>query len=225
MMEAHGFWRVKRAFVFGSGIYLANPKNTSDTPSLLVARGGAPPAASNFDKLVNSVPDQFLARVGATVPVWKGFAASAAWRWEGLRRYDLFGDSNGFRRPGGSMFIEPGVSYTHGTSTFSLNIPLAYYYIRRPDPNTDLEGDATFPRHIFLTSYSYRFGGKSQAPGLQPTPGASGSPAPPPTPQQSTSPSAAPASNPGQSASITFDGVGKSVEQAGAFCEPVSGGQ
>jgi hypothetical protein len=168
MMEAHGFWKMKRVFIFGSGSYLANPRNTSGTPSLVVARGGPPPAATNFDRLINSVPDQYLGRAGGTVRVWKGFAASVAWRVEGLRRYDLFGDSNGFRRPGESMFIEPGVSYSRGSSTLSLNIPLAYYYIRRPDPNTGLAGDATFPRHIFLTSYSWRFGGRSTAPGLQP---------------------------------------------------------
>lgn len=224
MMEAHGYWKVKRAFVFGSGSYLANPKNETNTPSLIVARGGAPPAASNFDKLVNSVPDQYLARIGVTMHAWRGFAGTVAWRAEGLKRYDLFGKSNGFRRPGGSMFVEPGVSFTHGTSTISFNVPLAYYYIRRPDPNTGLEGDATFPRHIFLTSYSYRFGGKS-ATDLQ-----LAAPATPGQPQtlreQSTSPSAAPANpNPGQAALIGFDSFGKSLQEAGAFCAPAGGGR
>lgn len=165
MLEAHGFWKVKRAFLFGSGSYLANPRNTSGTPSLVVARGGPPPSPASFDRLVNSVPDQYLARVGGTVPVWRGLAASLAWRAEGLRRYDLIGKSNGFRRPGASMFIEPGVSYSRGSSTISLNVPLAFYYIRRPDPNTGLAGDATFPRHVFLTSYAWRFGRRAATPG------------------------------------------------------------
>jgi hypothetical protein len=167
MLESHGFWKVRRVFVFGSGSYLANPRNTNGTPSLIVARGGPPPPPTNYDRLVNSVPDQYLARVGATVPVWNGFAASLAWRVEGLPRYDLFGASNGFRRPGTSMFVEPGIGYSYRSSTISFNVPLAYYYNRRPDPNTGLEGDATFPREIFLTSYSWRFGRKP-APALQP---------------------------------------------------------
>ncbi len=170
MMEAHGFWKVKRLFLFGSGSYLANPRNTNGTPSLIVARGGPPPAASSFDKLVNSVPDQYLARAGGTVPVWRGIAGTIAWRMEGLKRYDLFGASNGFRRPGTSMFVEPGVSYSRGTNTFTLNVPIAYYRIRRPDPNTGLAGDATFPRQVFLTSYSRRFGGRASIPGLQAPP-------------------------------------------------------
>lgn len=179
MMEAHGFWKVKRLFLFGSGSYLANPRNTNGTPSLVVARGGPPPSPANFDRLVNSVPDQYLARAGGTVRVWRGLAASLAWRAEGLRRYDLFGKSNGFRRPGASMFVEPGLSYSRGSSTISLNVPLAYYYIRRPDPNTGLAGDATFPRHVFLTSYAWRFGRRAATPGLSaPAPAPIPAPAP-----------------------------------------------
>ena len=79
---------------------------------------------------------------------------------EGLRRYDLFGDSHGWRRPGTEMFIEPGVSYQQGGHTFTFNVPLGYYYNRRPNPYTGNPGDATFPRQIFLSSYSWRFGGK-----------------------------------------------------------------
>lgn len=192
MVEAHAFWKVKRVFVFGSGTYLANPRNTNGTPSLVVARGGPPPAASNFDRLVNSVPDQYLGRVGGTVPLWSGVAGSVAWRVEGLRRYDLFGDSNGFRRPGTSMFIEPGLSYSRGSGTVSLNVPLAFYYNRRPDPNTGLEGDATFPRQILLTSYSWRFGRRSASAGLQPTKTAARESTSPPTVER-TMPIATPA--------------------------------
>lgn len=164
MVETHGFWRVKRLLLFGSGSYLANPRNVNGTPSLVVARGGPPPAPNQFDRLVNSVPDQYLARVGGTIGLWKGFATSLAWRMEGLPRYDLIGQSNGFRRPGSAMFVEPGVSHSRGVHTFSFTVPLAYYYNRRPDPNTGLEGDATFPRHMFLTSYSYRLGKRATKP-------------------------------------------------------------
>lgn len=190
MTEAHGYWKVKGVFLFGSGSYLANPRNTNGTPSLVVARGGPPPSAANFDRLVNSVPDQYMSRVGGTVRVWRGIAGTVAWRVEGLRRYDLFGESHGFRRPGTSMFIEPGLSYSRGSGTFTLNVPLAYYYNRRPDPYTGLAGDATFPRQIFLTSYSRRFGGKSAAPGLA----APSTSAPVPAPAISTP---APAPSPG----------------------------
>jgi len=43
---------------------------------------------------VNSVPDQYITRLGTSVGIWKGMAGSVAWRMEGLRRYDLFGASH-----------------------------------------------------------------------------------------------------------------------------------
>ena len=164
-LEGAGFKRIKRVMLFGSGSYLMNPKNISDTPSLTLARlaAGASPNPAQFDRLYNSVPDQYVARLGGTVALFKGLAGSLAWRIEGLPRYDLVGDSNGFRRPGKAMFIEPGVSYSRGNHTFSFNVPIGYYYHRYPDPNTGLEGDATFPRHVFLTSYSIKLGRGQQA--------------------------------------------------------------
>jgi len=43
---------------------------------------------------VNSLPDQYITRLGTSVGIWKGMAGSVAWRMEGLRRYDLFGASH-----------------------------------------------------------------------------------------------------------------------------------
>src|SRR5690606_32764427 len=85
--------------------------------------------------------------------------------------YDLFGESHGWRRPGTAMFIEPGVSYSHGPHTFSFNVPIGYYYNRHANAYTGRPGDATFPRHIFLTSYSLSLGGRAQVPATdQPPP-------------------------------------------------------
>ena len=50
------------------------------------------------------------------------------------------------------------------TRTLSFNVPLGYYYNRRPNPYTGNRGDATFPRQIFLSSYAFRFGNKGQRP-------------------------------------------------------------
>ena len=70
--------------------------------------------------------------------------ASIAWRAEGLRRYDLIGRSDGFRRPGVEMFVEPGVTYSSGRNSISVNVPIAFYRNRKPDPYTGARGDATF---------------------------------------------------------------------------------
>jgi hypothetical protein len=166
IVDTQAFWRVKRAFLFASATYLANPQDTNDTPSIVAILGVPPaPGTPNAEARigVNSIPDQYVARLGGSVRVRKGFSASLAWRVEGVRRYDLFGESHGWRRPGTSMFVEPGVSYSRGHHTWSFNVPIAYYYNRHRNPITENPGDATFPRHIFLSSYSIRFGRRAPA--------------------------------------------------------------
>jgi hypothetical protein len=154
--EVQGFSRFGRVFVFGSANYLANPRDMNDTPSILVGIGR--PSTTTPKRNVNSVPDQYLMRTGVGVPIWRGIGASLAWRVEGVPRYDLVGMSEGFRRPGKEMFIEPGISFVSGKSTFQVNMPRAYYRYRAPDSYTGAAGDATFPDWVVLGTYSYRFG-------------------------------------------------------------------
>jgi len=154
--EVQAFTSMKRAFLFGSANYLLNPKNTNATPSILVGIGR--PSTTVPLRNVNSVPDQFVVRAGAGIPVWRGIGASLAWRVEGVPRYDIVGRSDGFRRPGREMFIEPGLSYANGRSTLQINVPRAFYRYRAPDPYTGANGDATFPDWVVMATYSFRFG-------------------------------------------------------------------
>jgi hypothetical protein len=158
LFDLQAFKQYSKATLFASGTYLSNPRDTNGTPSILVGLGVANPAFAQEGILVNSVPDQFLVRMGAVVPIGKtGLGASLAYRIEGLPRYDLIGDSHGWRRPGHEMFIEPGIAYSKGSSTWSLNVPIGFYRNREPNPYSGREGDATFPDYILLTGVSYRF--------------------------------------------------------------------
>lgn len=158
LVDVQAFRHFSKATLFASGTYLANPRDTNGTPSILVGLGVANPAFAQEGILVNSVPDQYLVRLGAAMPVGtSGFGASLAYRVEGLPRYDLLGDSHGWRRPGYEMFVEPGISYAWGRSTFLLNVPIGFYRNREPNPYSGREGDATFPDYIVLTGVSYRF--------------------------------------------------------------------
>jgi hypothetical protein len=159
LFDVQAFKQYSKATLFASGTYLSNPRDTNGTPSILVGLGvGNNPAFAQEGILVNSVPDQFLVRMGAVVPIGKtGLGASLAYRIEGLPRYDLIGDSHGWRRPGHEMFIEPGIAYSKGSSTWSLNVPIGFYRNREPNPYSGREGDATFPAYILLTGVSYRF--------------------------------------------------------------------
>jgi len=149
-LEVQGFTRIGRAFVFGSANYLLNPKDVNDAPS------GR--AAGLYQRDFNSVPDQYVARVGVGAPIWRYFGASVAYRVEGVPQYDLLGRSDGFRRPGHEMYLEPGITFTVGRSTLQFDLPIGVYRYRSPDPYTRANGDATFPDYVALASYSYRFG-------------------------------------------------------------------
>src|SRR5258706_10314018 len=61
-LEFQGFARVSRTFVFGSLNYLLNPSDINEAPS------GR--SAGLYQRDFNSVPDQYVARVGVGVPVW-----------------------------------------------------------------------------------------------------------------------------------------------------------
>src|SRR6185295_19639070 len=155
MLDVQAFRQFSKATLFASGTYLANPRDTNGTPSIIVGLGAASPALAQEGVLVNSVPDQYLVRLGAVAPLGKsGFGASLAYRVEGLPRYDLIGDSHGWRRPGYEMFAEPGLVYSKGSSTWSLNTPIGFYRNRRPNPYSGRPGDATFPDFIVLTGLS-----------------------------------------------------------------------
>ncbi len=161
-----GFKRIlPRALLFGSLSYLVNPKDRNDTTSGGINRSTSANPTINADGTsYNSVPDQGLVRLGGAVPIGKtGFAGSLAWHLEALPRYDLFGASHGFRRPGVEMFVEPGFSYAKGRQVYNFSVPIAYYRNRFPNPYTGNRGDATFPNYIFLASYGYRLGGKTGA--------------------------------------------------------------
>ena len=163
-MDLSGFKKVPYATLFGSASYLANPRNFNDTTAIgyNISAAAAPPINPDGTSF-NSVPDQFMARLGGAVPLGStGFACSLAWRVEGVPRYDVIGESRGFRRPGVEMFIEPGVSFAKGSHVYSVQVPIGYYRNRFPNPYTGNRGDATFPKYIFLASYGYRFGGAAR---------------------------------------------------------------
>jgi len=151
IFDLQGFKSMGRFTTFGSGTWLANPRNTG-TPS----RGNL--VTNTNPSNVNTVSDQFVFRAGTSVSLTRHIAASIAWRIEGVPRYDLFGRSDGFRRPGVEMYWEPGVTLTTGRHAVSLNIPVGYYFNRFRNPYTGNRGDSTFPEVVAIATYSMRLG-------------------------------------------------------------------
>lgn len=122
-LELNGYYNLSHSLsLYGNFYYLSNPREQNGTST---ARGGTPSASAvKNGSDVMSVPDQMMARAGANLTV-KEFIFSAGVRDECLPVYDLIGGSNGFRRPGYIISIEPGVTYTKGKLSVYVYAPFA----------------------------------------------------------------------------------------------------
>lgn len=150
--SADMFKVVKRATLYASGIYLSNPQATN---GVLTGR-------SRASEAIMSIADQYLAQVGVSHPVPKTrhFAASLGARLEGIPVRDIFGSSEGFRRPGYVLSIDPGVVYVRGQHSVSLNVPVPLERNRRRSTSDIIDsrhGDAAFADYLLVFSYSRSF--------------------------------------------------------------------
>ena len=86
---------------------------------------------------------------------------------EGIPSEDLLGKTDGFRRPGYIISAEPSVSYTRGSHSFAVNVPIALERNRtrnvidktqgiNPDTGKEIIGDAAFADWLLSITYAYR---------------------------------------------------------------------
>lgn len=141
-----------RVSLYASGAYLANPGGKSGVQTYRSGRG----------EEVMSIADQYSVRGGAAVafPGISNLSFSAGVRWEGVPVRDLIGPSDGFRRPGEAVSIEPALSYVRGKNSISLGVPFAIYRNRPqsvPDIARGAHGDAAFADYLILVGFSRRF--------------------------------------------------------------------
>jgi hypothetical protein len=144
------FW--KKTILYLSGAYLFNPRDTNGANTFRTKPG----------ETVMSVSDQYLFRGGVShaVPRFRGLTASIGGRIEGVPVRDAFGGSNGFRRPGYAISVDPGFSYARSRYSFSMNIPWAVERNRRrsvADIMNGGHGDAAFADYAIITSFSRFF--------------------------------------------------------------------
>jgi hypothetical protein len=141
----------RRAAMYASGSYLSNPGGTN----------GVETYRSRPSEAKMSIADQYIVRagLGVAVPGVGGLGASAGVRYEGVPAEDLIGPSDGFRRPGRILSIEPGLNYPLGGSTVSVAVPVALYRERVrsvPDVEDGRHGDAAFADYLILVGVSRR---------------------------------------------------------------------
>lgn len=135
---------------YATGTYLANPQTDS----------GIRTYRSDPGEEVMSIADQYLARAGLAWFPGRGWGFTLGGRIEGVPVYDLIGSSEGFRRPGYAISVEPGVSWTRGAHTLSVQAPVAADRTRQrsvPDRANDDWGDAAFADSLVIGGYVRRF--------------------------------------------------------------------
>jgi hypothetical protein len=171
-----------RTEAFLQASYLINPENQNgtltwrDNTTAVPGTVTALPSAASYYEHFQSIPDQYFARGGLNfllVPSW-GLSVSLAGRIEGVPVKDIIGDSDGFRRPGFAVAIDPGIQLARGRFTFNINVPFALYRNRERSladeqasayrvanpvagQSTDVHGDAAFADYVVTTSISVRF--------------------------------------------------------------------
>ncbi|MBI3893235.1 MAG: hypothetical protein HY303_17080 [Candidatus Wallbacteria bacterium] len=163
--------RVQRTetVAYANGSYLFNPRDTNGVPTFR----GTPPLTvkdAAFYEQVMSVTDQYLLRAGLTftnVTKHPDVTFGLGLRMEGVPVNDVFGDSDGFRRPGYAVSIEPSLVWSLGPGeTFSLSIPAAVQRNRLQSVADKLataagpkyvQGDAAFADYFVLAGYTRRF--------------------------------------------------------------------
>jgi hypothetical protein len=131
-------------------------------------KNGVPTFRSNPFEAEMSIGDSYMGRAGFEYLVWPkyGVTLSLGGRVEGVPVRDLVGGSEGFRRPGYAVSIEPGVSAMFGTWSLSLYTPVAVYRNRErsiPDLEQSVatgrfqHGDAAFADFLVMFNLTKRF--------------------------------------------------------------------
>jgi hypothetical protein len=157
-VEIQGYQKLfTNASVYYNGFYLFNPRNVNDTYNNILKDNVQNPVT-----VKHSVADQFAARAGVAYGLLPrlGIAVSLGARIEGVPAKDVIGKSEGFRRPGYIISIEPGISYMNKRNTFALNVPIATTR-NRVKSYSDLkyggQGDAAFADYFVSATLSHRF--------------------------------------------------------------------
>jgi hypothetical protein len=138
-----------RATGYFYGWYLLTPREKTSVPSPLP---GVP----------LSVPDVYSIRPGVSYGLQpkRGLSVSLGTRIDGIPARDVVGGNGGFRRPGYSLYLDPGLAMVRGHGTVALNVPLRLHQnFKRSlaDIQQGAAGGGDLARYLVLITYSLRF--------------------------------------------------------------------
>jgi len=162
-IDVNAYYNFTHSFGFyGNFFYLSEPTDVDGTLT-----SAATPSAAKLAETsnVNSVPDQYLVRAGASLAV-KKFDFSLGVRDDCLPVRDIVGGSDGFRRPGYILSLEPGITYGFKNIAFYAYVPIAVIRDRTqsvPDERATnitgvyTHGDAAFADYVVNVGVTVKF--------------------------------------------------------------------
>ncbi|MBU3740871.1 MAG: transporter [Candidatus Kapabacteria bacterium] len=139
--------------------YMANFTNTNGVR----VRGAGD--TWTLDSAEFSSADQFGLRLGAFYSFGHTWSAYLGGRAEGVPAHDVIGESQGFRRPGHAVSIEPGINYMASKLNVFVSVPIAVYrertqshidMLRSEARGTEVIGDAAFADYLINVGVSVR---------------------------------------------------------------------
>lgn len=158
-VELNGYTNIGRNLgLYANAFYLINPRQNNGVRTYRDVI-----SASLANEAISSVPDQFMARLGANYAV-SNWVFSGGARAEGIPIHDVIGGSGDFRRPGYVISVEPSVTYQLSRVNFYVSVPVAVYRKRtqsvtdraRSTPSTFVNGDAAFADYSVNLGVSFR---------------------------------------------------------------------
>lgn len=142
---------------YASANYTITPQETN----------GVPTFRSGTYETIMSITDAYLGRIGVEYSLVSAPSVSLSMglRIEGVPVFDLVGGSQGFRRPGYSVAIDPGISINRPKWSARLYVPYAIQRDRQQsvpdrqrsrDTGVYRQGDAAFADYLIAMSFSYK---------------------------------------------------------------------
>lgn len=131
--------------------------------SYLVSPGEKTAVPAPLPGTTLSVPDVYTARAGLAWSAWpaQGLSLNLGARIDGIPLRDLVGGGDdGFRRPGYTLFLDPGVALRRGRSEFTLSLPLRLHQDFQQsliDRERDFRGGGDLADYLIFAGYTKRF--------------------------------------------------------------------
>jgi hypothetical protein len=150
IVQSQGYRRLSErlnAYAFGS--YLVTPKRKTEVPSPLTG-------------VTLSVPDVYSVRAGVAYAhiASRPLTASLGARIDGIPLRDLVGGGDdGFRRPGHTLFLDPGVSLRIGRHELTTSVPIRLrenFSRSLIDRERGLIGGGDLARYLVFAGYTVR---------------------------------------------------------------------